>query len=112
MTSPRELAHKAEHALDKIKFRIKDKLNLFDPVILYPYRGYGNASIAYLPGRVLEKEHMIHDKEEDEDYSLWSNIHKVWKRYESDEIPGVEIEATLQGVKSTTVSDRLNVRFR
>src|SRR5690606_5927113 len=76
-----------------------------DPVIIYPYRGYGNQRVAFLPGRVLEKERIIHGDVEQKD-TLWNNISKIWKRYESDEIPGVKIEGQLYEAMSTSVSNK------
>ena len=104
MSSIRKKIHKAETSYDKVKFKIKEALNLFDPVIIYPYRGYGNGKKIYIEGRILEKEHMIHGEGE-ENNNLWNNLRKIWKRYESDEIPGVGIEADMKGVVGNAVSD-------
>ncbi|MBT33442.1 MAG: hypothetical protein CMO01_27585 [Thalassobius sp.] len=104
MTTLKKAIHKAENAWDNAKFIVKNKLDLFDPVIIYPYRGYGNNSVAYLHGRILEKETVIHGDEEREE-SFWLNLHKVWKRFESDEIPGVMVEGNLAGIECQTVSD-------
>ncbi|UII30551.1 DUF2183 domain-containing protein [Fulvivirga ulvae] len=98
------MAHKADKAVDKTKIRIKEALNLFDPVIIFPYHGYANSTKAYINGRILEKERMIHEDNEVEG-SLWNNIYKVWKRYESDEVPGVEIEGELYGLTAKTKSN-------
>lgn len=104
MKKIREIGVKIEDAYDTSKFKLKDKLNLFDPVIIYPYRGFGNEEKALIHGRILEKEHVIHEDQDLRD-TLWNNIRKVWKRYESDEIPGVEIEGDLSGIKAKTTSD-------
>lgn len=104
MSSFRNAIHKAEENITHIKFKVKEALNLFDPVIIYPYSGYGNGEKAFINGRILEKERFIHDDHERE-HSFWHNLHKIWKRYESDEIPGVEIEGELKGVKAKAVSN-------
>lgn len=104
MTSLKKLANKAENTFDRAKLKVKDELNLFDPVIIYPYRGYSNGTKARIHGRILEKERMIHEEEVAED-TLWNNIRKVWKRYESDEIPRVALEGEFEGIKVTTESD-------
>jgi phosphatidate phosphatase APP1 len=100
----RNKTHKAEKSFDTIKLKIKDALNLFDPVIIFPYRGYGTGERFFIEGRVLEKEDVIHGEQEHSN-SLWNNIHKIWKRYESDEIPGVGIEAEMEGIIAKTVSN-------
>ncbi len=104
MKSARNIAQKAENRIDNTKIKVKDALNLFDPVIIYGYRGYGNSKKALVKGRILEKERMIHEDQELKD-NLWNNLRKLWKRYESDEIPGVELEGEFHGVKATTTSN-------
>lgn len=104
MNSFKDIVRRSEKIFDHTKLKVKTKLKLFDPVIIYPYRGYGNQEKARLRGRILEKESIIHDKKELET-SLWQNIKKLWKRFESDEVPGVGISATFQGVKAKTFSD-------
>lgn len=96
--------HVVEGALDEAKMAIKEHLNLFDPVIIYPYRGYGNMDVGYIEGRILEREGIIHG-EKDLENSLWNNIRKAWKRYESDEVPGVTIEGTIHDKTVRGVSD-------
>ncbi|NMM49961.1 App1 family protein [Marinigracilibium pacificum] len=93
-----------EDGVDKFQYQVKEKLNLFDLVFIYPYRGFGNQKKARIHGRILEKEPIIHDKNELPD-SFWTNLKKTWKRYESDEIPGVTIKGEFYGIECTTISD-------
>ncbi len=104
MSSFRNKILKSEKGFDRVKMKVKDALNLFDPVIIFPYRGFGTGENFFIEGRVLEKEEVIHGEKEHSN-SLWNNIRKIWKRYESDEIPGVEIEAEMKGVSAKTISD-------
>lgn len=104
MANLKKIVHRTEEGIDKARFKIKDKLNLFDPVIIFPYYGYGTSDKAYLYGRILEKERFIHNDEKEEN-NFWINLRKVWKRYESDEVPGVDIEAEFNGSKASTTSD-------
>ncbi|MFW6257514.1 MAG: App1 family protein [Prolixibacteraceae bacterium] len=104
MTTLKKITHNAEKSFDKAKLKVKNKLHLFDPVIIYPYRGYANGYKAQIHGRILEKERMIHEEQVAED-TLWNNVRKIWKRYESDEIPGVALEGEFFGIKSKTRSD-------
>ncbi|MTI19638.1 DUF2183 domain-containing protein [Fulvivirga sp. RKSG066] len=102
----KKIVRKTENKFDAVKFKVKDALNLFDPVIIYPYRGFANQNKAYLHGRVIEKESIIHDDNDHLPDNLWTNLKKTWKRYESDEVPGVEITGELHGFKTKTVSDK------
>lgn len=106
MDAFKKVVRKTEANFDRVKFKVKDKLGLFDPVFIYPYRGFGNGKDAYLHGRVLEKEAIIHSEEFKNADTLWENLRKVWKRYESDEVPGVAVEGKMMGVQATTISDR------
>ncbi|MDZ7720082.1 MAG: phosphatase domain-containing protein [Balneolaceae bacterium] len=100
----KDLIIKAERRYDKVKYRVKSRLNLFNDVILFPYRGFGNQDDAFLRGRVLEKEEIIHGDKVVPN-TLYYNLKKTWKRYASDEIPGVGVKGTLNGVEADSVSD-------
>lgn len=88
----------------KSKYRIKNKLNLFNDVIAYPYYGFGNESEAFLKGRVIEKETLIHGDEVVPN-TLYCNLKKSWKRYSSNEIPGVGVTGTFNGVEANSITD-------
>lgn len=97
------LLHPIAHGLDRAKFAIKKRLDLFDPIFIYPYRSYGFGGRAWVRGRVLERERVVHGDEQKD--STLSNLHRFYKRYESDEIPGVEVEIEYQGKRYTTTTD-------
>lgn len=105
MGSIKENIEKIDKKADKAILKAKEALNLFDPVIIYPYRGYGNAKKAVVKGRVLEKESVVHGGGKEAD-TLWRNLYKVFKRYESDEIPKVGIKGVFQGnIQTTSTND-------
>lgn len=95
---------KAERAADKTKYRVKNKLGLFNDAIIFPYRGFGNEKEAFIRGRVLEKEEIIHGDKVVPN-TLYYNLKKTWKRYASDEIPGVGVKGTFNGVEADSISD-------
>lgn len=105
MSRARDFLNRVEDKWDSTRIKIKDKLGLIDPVIVYPYRGFGNATRAVIKGRVLEKEKRIHEKEISEG-DLWHNIKKAIDRYESDEIPGVALSAECLGQKAEVSTDK------
>jgi phosphatidate phosphatase APP1 len=100
----RQRIQRVENRWDSLRLKAKAKLNLFDEVIIYPYRGFGNEQRATLTGRVLERESVIHKKDE-LNAGVLRNIWRVYKRYESDELPGVKISGTFAGVTSQCTSD-------
>lgn len=93
----------AEEYLDTYKLKLKEKLGLFESAMAYPYRGYGNEQQAILKGRVLEKEKTIHS-DEARDRGALHNALRFFKRYESDEIPGVTLMASFAGSEKTVTS--------
>ncbi|WP_234568511.1 phosphatase domain-containing protein [Rhodohalobacter sp. 614A] len=100
----KDLIIKAELGYDKLKYRVKNKLDLYNDVIIFPYRGFGNEKEAFLRGRILEKEEIIHGGKVVPN-TLYYNLKKTWKRYASDEIPGVGVKGTLNGVEANSISD-------
>ena len=100
----KNIVRKIETQFDRTKLKTKERFGLFNTVFIYPYRGYGNYQTAWLHGRVLEKEGIIHGDTQLRD-STWQNIKKIWKRYESDEIPYTTVEGEFMGVKTDVKCD-------
>lgn len=92
-----EILHKGEIKFDKFKLKTKQKLNLFDPFIIYPYNGYANKDNVHLMGRVLEKEGIL--KSGEEAGTVYKQLWHMFKRYESDEIPFADVEVAFKNKK-------------
>ena len=91
-----------EHGFIKAKHAVKEKLQMLDPVMIMPYYGYGNDTCVYLKGRVLEKEKI---KEKKEGASTWRHLKNTYRRYESDEIPGIRLKASYGGKELELLTD-------
>lgn len=100
----RNLIIKAGLLYTKTKYRIKSKLNLLNNIIALPYFGLGNQKEAFLRGRVLEKEEIIHSDKVVPN-TLYNNLKKSWKRYSSNEVPGVGVRGTFNGVEASSITD-------
>lgn len=74
-----------------------------NPVQIVAYRGYGNPQKIFLKGRVLESKNLGLSTAED---SAWKNLRNVWKRFESDEIPGARVFASVKNVTKEVTSDK------
>jgi phosphatidate phosphatase APP1 len=83
-----------EHGFIQAKHTLKEKLDMLDPVMIMPYYGYGNDTCVYLKGRVIEKEKI---KEKKEGASTLRHLKNTYRRYESDEIPGIRLRASYGG---------------
>jgi phosphatidate phosphatase APP1 len=71
-------------------------------VQIVPYRGYGNSRKIFLKGRVLKNKNVGLSTAED---SAWKNLRNVWKRFESDEVPGARLLASINGVSEEVTAD-------
>jgi phosphatidate phosphatase APP1 len=101
-----------EHGLSKAKFMVKDKFNLIEPINILPYYGFGSENYVYLKGRVLEEEKIRSAQDSD---SVLTHLKNTYKRYESDEIPGIKLMATFAGQEQEVRTDEegfFEVEFR
>jgi phosphatidate phosphatase APP1 len=91
-----------ENKVSKAKFAAKDKLHLLEPVMIMPYYGFGNDHYVYLKGRVLENEKIKENKEAE---NTLVHLKNTYKRYESDEIPGILVKACFAGQEIEVKTD-------
>lgn len=77
---------------DDLRANLKRKLRLNDPVQIVPYRTYGTAQRVYIKGRVLEDKGITSAGDRD---TILNNLLNMYKRFESDEVPGAVLKAIL-----------------
>jgi phosphatidate phosphatase APP1 len=94
--------HELENRWDEIRLKLSARLGLTDEIQIVPYRSYGNRNRIYISGRVLEDKKIASAGESD---TILDNLLNIYKRFESDEIPGCSIEATLPGEKVLTIGN-------
>jgi phosphatidate phosphatase APP1 len=73
------------------------------PVIILPYDGFGTPDRLALCGRVLEDEGFRPASDADR---AWRNLVAMFKRFESDEVPGARVRARYGNTEIETVTDR------
>ncbi|SFU63377.1 Phosphatidate phosphatase APP1 [Pontibacter akesuensis] len=103
---------KVEHSLSMAKFKVKDKLHLLEPINIMPYYGFGSDTYVYVKGRVLEDEKVSQPEKDD---NVLQHLEATYKRYESDEIPGITLTASFAGQTITVETDEegfFEVEFR
>lgn len=81
-----------EEKWDDLRGNMKRKLGLNDPVQILPYRTYGTARRVYIKGRVLEDKGITSAGDKD---TILNNLLNMYKRFESDEVPGAVLKAIL-----------------
>ena len=96
------LLDRVEDSFDRTKFAIRKKLDLVKPVMIMPYRGFGNQESVTLMGRVLEDTGIIKPSEQD---SIWKNLVASYKRMASREIASVRVQAVFQGTAQTVETE-------
>jgi phosphatidate phosphatase APP1 len=92
------LVHNVEQRLDELK----NRRQATGPLQIIPYAGYGTAERLYLRGRVLADKGIAPAGDDD---SLWSNLVNMYRRLESDEVPGARLFARFQDVSQEVVAD-------
>ena len=78
------LANNAEDHFDKLKNRLRKRLDLLGPLMIAPYRGCGTQEVLYLRGRVLEDMGITSPSDND---SVWANLVNMYRRFDSHEAP-------------------------
>ncbi|WP_017731635.1 App1 family protein [Nafulsella turpanensis] len=94
-------AYYVEHGFDKVRWSYLRKYNRIGPLLLMGYRGFGDRKEAYVSGRLIEDRNIRPAREQD---NKWHNLRAMYKRFESNEIPGARIQAEFYGqhLESTT----------
>ena len=96
------LAHNAENRLDRLKYRLAQRLGRIGPVHIVPYQGFGGERGWYLKGRVLEDKGL---KPATHQATVWQNLREMYKRFETDEIPGVRVRLRFGEFEQVVTTD-------
>jgi len=92
----------ADDRLDALRRRLHARLGLHLPRHIATYRAYEDEDGVELTGRVLAEPPMGGPGESDD---WWDNLLNTYRRFESDEIPGVALKARFRGAEAETVTD-------
>ena len=92
----------ADEHLDSARRRYAARFGGDAPKHIAAYRAHGDAGGAELSGRVLASAPMGGPKEDD---GWWDNLLNTYRRFESDEVPGVALEIAFRGVRVRATTD-------
>lgn len=87
------IAHILEAGVDAFQYSVLARLTRGNQIVIVPYRGYGTPQCLYLRGRVLQDSGITPARETD---SIWRNLLNMYRRFESDEVPGARLMARFQ----------------
>ncbi len=91
-----------EEQWDNLRAALAKKLRLNDPIQVITYRTYGTPRRIYIKGRVLEDKGIAAAGDKD---TVWNNLLNMYKRFESDEVPGAILKAQLPDEAHEVTSD-------
>ena len=98
-----QLGHNADQRLDFLKERLIERLRIGqEPVHILTYRGYGTPQYLYLRGRVLEDKGIVAAADQD---TVWQNVQAMYRRFASNEKPGMRVQARFQDQTQTVITD-------
>ena len=96
------LIDRADKLSDSVRLRLRKTTGFSNPLTIIPYLGYGTADKLLFAGRVLEDEKFTPASSADR---TWRNLINMYKRFETDEVPGARIRARFQGSESEAITD-------
>ena len=88
--------------IDRLKFRLFKQLGMNKPLQIVPYRTYGTIENFHIRGRVLADKSL---PKSDIGDSGWKNLVNMYRRFESDEVPGAVVQLTIGDTSYETLSD-------
>lgn len=92
-----------EDKWDELRSDLTRRLQLNDPVQIVPYRTYGTQRRMYIKGRVLEDKKITAAADKD---TIFHNLLNMYKRFESDEVPGAMLQVMLEGKPLHVTTDK------
>lgn len=98
----KRFACRVEAFFDRLLGAWKRRLARHRAVQIVAYRGYGTSECVRIMGRVLVDKAVAKARVTD---SAWDNLLRMVKRFESDELPGVPVVASVRGATASTISD-------
>jgi phosphatidate phosphatase APP1 len=97
------LINRADNLSDRVRARVTKVTGLGNPLMIVPYLGWGTQDKLFLSGRVLEDEGFTPATDADR---TWQNLINMYKRFETDEVPGARLRALFQGIERETVTNQ------
>lgn len=92
-----------EDQWDELRASFTKRMGLNDPVQIVPFRTYGTANRLYVKGRVLEDKKIAGAAEKD---TILNNLVNMYKRFESDEVPGARLKVIMPDEEHEIITDK------
>ena len=95
-------ATRAEGRFDVVRERLGRRFASADEIVIVPYRSWGTRRELVVRGRVLQDPELGAPEPGD---SAWENVVNMYRRFESDELPGVRVVARCDDAVAEGVTD-------
>jgi phosphatidate phosphatase APP1 len=93
---------KLDDHVDAWMFELRSRLEGDSRLQIVTYKSYGTPNRVYIKGRVLEDKQITQSTAKD---SIWNNLLSMYKRFDSDEVPGAVLQVTFDGSDHRVVAD-------
>ncbi|HYI09657.1 MAG TPA: phosphatase domain-containing protein [Thermoanaerobaculia bacterium] len=97
----RRTLHRAAHGLERHLDRRRRRFDAGNAVIS-PYRGFGRGHEMLVRGRVLAEKQITRASGAE---PLWRNVLNTYRRFQSDELAGVKVQASYRDAVVETITD-------
>ena len=98
-----KLASGLEGTFDELALEMRKRLNTDKPLQIVTYRSYGTVNRLYIKGRLLLDKGIRTATEKD---TVWNNLLSMYKRFETDEVPGARLKITFENKDYSTLTDK------
>ncbi len=98
-----DTAIQLDDIFDRQVNRLRQRLGTMDTIHVFPFRTYGTPHHVYVRGRVLEDKKIASGNKTDH---LFTNLLNMYKRFETDEVPGATLQLNLPGEQVQVVTDK------
>ena len=102
-TKLQNLFERIDDFSDDIRYRIEKFDDADDSIFILPFNGFGNREKMFSRGRVLEKKDAALASETD---SRWRNLVRMFRLFETDEVPHALVKAVFGTSQSEIRADR------
>lgn len=82
--------YRIDQKFEKVRWAYIRKHNRIGPLKLIAFRGFGDHEHAYINGRLVEDRNILPARQQD---TLWQNVKAMYKRFDSNEVPGALVQA-------------------
>lgn len=94
---------KLDDEVDSWMIELRKHIGSDNPLQIVTYKSYGTPFRIYVKGRVLEDKGILESTGKD---SIWNNLLSMYKRFDSNEVPGASLQITFNEKMHSVITDK------